>query len=127
MAEAFSEARIRRVQLGVQKSLIRRPSLAGCGGFNGSAMPPTPTLSRNFSKFSRSFCEVFADNAQILFLEMIDFVAAIDSVKKSSKSELSSRFFGRLKFWTANFRTDGRGGFAAAPPNRTLQPYSVSL
>ena len=42
---------------------------------------------------------------------MIDYGAAIDSVKKSSKSELSSRFFGRLKFWTANFRTDGRGGF----------------
>ena len=42
---------------------------------------------------------------------MIDYGAAIDSVKKSSKSELSSRFFSRLKFWTANFRTDGRGDF----------------
>ena len=31
-------------------------------------------------------------------LEMIDLIAAIDSVKFSSKSELSSRFFGRLKF-----------------------------
>ena len=29
---------------------------------------------------------------------MIDLIAAIDSVKFSSKSELSSRFFGRLKF-----------------------------
>ena len=29
---------------------------------------------------------------------MIDLIAAIDSVKKSSKSELSSRCFGRLKF-----------------------------
>ena len=29
---------------------------------------------------------------------MIGFIAAIDSVKFSSKSELSSRFFGRLKF-----------------------------
>jgi hypothetical protein len=31
-------------------------------------------------------------------LEMIDLIAAIDSVKFSSKSELSSRSFGRLKF-----------------------------
>ena len=29
---------------------------------------------------------------------MIDYGAAINSVQKSSKSELSSRFFGRLKF-----------------------------
>ena len=33
------------------------------------------------------------------FKKMIDYGAAIDSVKKSSKSELSSRFFGRLKFF----------------------------
>ena len=31
-------------------------------------------------------------------LEKIDCVQTIDSVKKSSKSEPSSRFFGRLKF-----------------------------
>ena len=30
--------------------------------------------------------------------QMIDFIAVIVSVKFSSKSELSSRFFGRLKF-----------------------------
>ena len=33
-----------------------------------------------------------------IFFEIIVFIAAIDSVKFSSKSELSSRFFGRLKF-----------------------------
>ena len=38
---------------------------------------------------------------------MIDFVAAIDSVQKSLKSELSSRFFSCLKFFG---RTGGRGG-----------------
>ena len=32
-------------------------------------------------------------------LEMIDFTAAVNSIKFSSKSELSSRFFGRLKFF----------------------------
>ena len=30
--------------------------------------------------------------------QILVFIAAIDSVKFSSKSELSSRFFGRLKF-----------------------------
>ena len=32
---------------------------------------------------------------------MIDRVGAIHLVQKSSKSELSSRFFGRSKFWSA--------------------------
>ena len=48
-----------------------------------------------FAKFSRSFSEKTAPKK---FLEMIVFIAAIDFVKFSSKSELSSRFFGRLKF-----------------------------
>ena len=39
---------------------------------------------------------------------MIDYGAAIHSVKKSSKSELSSRFLGRLKFWAV--RRKGGGG-----------------
>ena len=34
--------------------------------------------------------------------EMIDFITAIDSVKFSSKSELSSQFFGRLKITSAS-------------------------
>ena len=48
-----------------------------------------------FAKFSRSFSEKTAPKK---FLEMIVFIAAIDFVKFSSKSELSSRFFGRLNF-----------------------------
>ena len=39
------------------------------------------------------------DDGSKNLLEMIDFIAAIDSIKKSSKSEPSSRFFGRLKFF----------------------------
>ena len=38
---------------------------------------------------------------------MIDYGAAIDSVQFSSKSELSSRLFGRLKFLDV-FSADGR-------------------
>ena len=41
MAEAYSEARIERVWPGACNSFIRLPSLAGCGGFFGSAIPPT--------------------------------------------------------------------------------------
>ena len=61
-------------------------------------MPPTPSTT-----VSRSFREVFGENGQTNFLEMIVFIAAIDSVKFSSKSEPSSRFFGRLKFSESNF------------------------
>ena len=44
--------------------------------------------------------EMFADGARRTKnnLEMIAHVSAINSVQKSSKSELSSRFFGCLKF-----------------------------
>ena len=48
-----------------------------------------------FAKFSQIFSEKTAPKK---FLEMIVFIAAIDSVKFSSKSDLSSRFFGRLNF-----------------------------
>ena len=43
---------------------------------------------------------------------MIDLVAAIDSIKKSLKSELPSRFFGGLKFRPENGANlgCGRGG-----------------
>ena len=51
-----------------------------------------------FAKFSRSFRAVFPAKLLKKNLEMIVFIAAIDFVKFSSKSELSSRFFGRLNF-----------------------------
>ena len=51
------------------------------------------------SAVSRSFRAVFPRKLpQKKNLEMIVFIAAIDFVKFSSKSELSSRFFGRLNF-----------------------------
>ena len=67
------------------------------------------------NKFSTEFCakffEVFAkfldDDGAKNVLEMIDYFAAIDSVKKSWKSELSSRFFGRLKFLAGEARGFG--------------------
>ena len=49
-------------------------------------------------RFREGFARVLGENGSINFLKMIVFIAAIDSVKFSSKSELSSRFFGRLKF-----------------------------
>ena len=42
--------------------------------------------------------EVFGRQRRGKNSEMIDYVTAIDPVQFSSKSELSSRFFGRLKF-----------------------------
>ena len=51
-----------------------------------------------FAKFSRGFARFFGRKRPKSFLKMIVFIAAIDSVQFSSKSELSSRFFGCLKF-----------------------------
>ena len=50
------------------------------------------------AKFSRGFVQFCPPKLPQKFLEMIVFIAAIDFVKFSSKSELSSNFFGRLKF-----------------------------
>ena len=44
------------------------------------------------------FARVLGENGPNCFLKMIVFIAAIEPVKFSSKSELSSRFFDRLKF-----------------------------
>ena len=43
------------------------------------------------------FRAVFASKPPPKVFQMIDFIAAIVSIKFSSKSELSSRFFGRFK------------------------------
>ena len=63
MVEAFSEARLGRFSLGAGNNLIRQPSLAGCGGFKGSTIPPTPLFHRfSFSfRFSQFFL-IFSSN-----------------------------------------------------------------
>ena len=54
-------------------------------------MPPTPTTTRRRNDGDDEHgAEIF---------EILDRVDAINLVRKSSKSELSSRFFGRLKFF----------------------------
>ena len=65
-----------------------------------------PTLS--VADFSPSFSKVFRSfgrQRRTKISKMIVRVAAIDSGKKSSKSERSSRFFGHLKFSAARFNT----------------------
>ena len=47
--------------------LTRLSILSGCGGFSGSAMPPTPTHSRNFSTFSRSRSTFSSRTARQIF------------------------------------------------------------
>ena len=68
---------------------------------------PETVHGTTFSNFSRKFFEVFplaeifstAHNYQILAGS-----AAVRLVQKSSKSEPSSRFFGRLKIFRSNWR-----------------------
>ena len=59
---------------------------------------------------------------------MKDFIAAIRSVKFSSKSELSSRFFGRLKFSESNFceTLNGHLSFEDGSDRRETLPKRVS-
>ena len=84
---------------GACNSFTRRPSLAGCGGFNGSAMPPTPTTTTTTIDDDRRRDDDDVDEHGAEVFEILDRVDAINLVQKSSKSELSSRFFGRSKFF----------------------------
>ena len=49
-------------------------------------------------RFREVFAQFFTQICPTKFFEMIVFIAAIDFVQFSSKSELSSRFLGRFKF-----------------------------
>ena len=58
-------------------------------------------LQRRFREVFVKFCAVVSPKQSKLptnVFQMIEIIAAIGSVKFSSKSELSLRFFGRLKF-----------------------------
>ena len=79
---AAAAAQSRRQACGAAAAVRRRRRCSGDG----------------FAELSRGFAKFLAENGPKHFFEMIVFIAAIDSVKFSSKSELSSRFFGRLKF-----------------------------
>ena len=91
---------------GAAAAKTRRPSVGTIGraisrsNFGGG---DDESIARSFREVFASFREVSGQKLPKKFSEMIVFMAAIDSVKKSSKSELSSRFFGRLKF-SAVFR-----------------------
>ena len=91
--------------------------------FGAPRMPPTPSTT-----VSRSFREVFGRKRRNKIFEMIVFIAAIDSVKFSSKSELSSRFFGRLKFSGSNFSEtlNGRLPLEDGSDRRETLPKRVS-
>ena len=63
------------------------------------------TLSRKFSRIFVNFRDFLQrDGVNKNFQKKIQ-AGALDFVKKSSKSEPSSRFFGRLKFWAPGART----------------------
>ena len=98
------QGRFRRLSLSVMSTLRR---LRNCGSAPAQR-PGVPYFRFTTPHYGhlilrrRRFREVFArflgENGQTNFLKMIVFIAAIDSVQFSSKSEPSSRFFGCLKF-----------------------------
>ena len=103
---------------------------------------------RRRRRFREVFAQLFHQTCPKKILEMIVFIAAIDSIKFSSKSELSSRFFGRLKFskvfrifhflqFSLDFGGAGRfwmskstslSNFASGGPiHRSVQPLEQSI
>ena len=69
-------------------------SLADAADFSALRACHRPLDRELFANFSQNFCP----QRQTKFKKMIDYGAAIHSVKKSPKSELSSRFLSRFKF-----------------------------
>ena len=63
-------------------------------------MPPTLRQRRRFRERFRHFRKFFGQCWHKKIFKVGDLVAAVVSSIKSSKSELSSQFFGRLKFLT---------------------------
>ena len=64
--------------------------------FGAPRMPPTPRR-----RFREVFAKIFRKRWRENFFRKTDLVDAINLVQKSSKSELSSRFLSRSKFWGA--------------------------
>ena len=87
-------------------------------------------VKKFFSDFSsvrslvRSF---FRSPARAKTFPEIVRVVAIELVRKSSKSEPSSRFFGRLKIFSKNFRnvTDGRFPCGIKSTASNYDPYVI--
>ena len=90
--------------------------------FRAPRMPPTPstTFSRRFAKF--------LDDGGFKKMEMMDLITAMISVKCSSKSELSSRFCGRLEFSGSNLSEtlNGRLPLEDGSDRRETLPKRVS-
>ncbi len=86
-----------------------RPAIDSIDSIDRAIGRSSPSCDRS-TKFPPSFREIFArfravfpQNFPKNFWKLLEFIAAIDSIQKSSKSELSSRFFGRLKFSSKKF------------------------
>ena len=74
-----------------------------------SKSAPTESFFDDFAKFFDVFALTKIVAAARNFLEIIAGVGAIETVQESSKSEPSSRFFGRLKFSAVFPVQAGRG------------------
>ena len=76
-----------------------------------------------FAKISRSFRENFSKTLARKFFRKADLVDAINLVQKSSKSELSSRFLSRSKFWGAKKVEFSKGRLP--PKDGSIQPQNL--
>ena len=92
--------------------------LAGAEIFRRSAHATDPATT-----VSRSFRENFSKTLARKFFRKTDLVDAINLVQKSSKSELSSRFLSRSKFWGAKKIEFSKGRLP--PEDGSVRPQTL--
>ena len=91
-------------------------------------LPPRPRRIREVLRRFREVVRRFRRERRANLFRNLDRVGAIVLVKKSSKWELSSRFFGRLKFSGSNFSEtlNGRLPLEDGSDRRETLPKRVS-
>ena len=98
--------------------LTRLGTDSGAADFRRSAHATDPATT-----VSRSFRENFSKTLARKIFRKTDLVDAINLVQKSSKSELSSRFLSRSKFWGAKKVEFSKGRLP--PEDGSVRPQTL--
>ena len=89
----------------------------------GAKITARSCFDDSFAKFSQSFRDFFSKTLARKFFRKTDLVDAINLVQKSSKSELSSRFLSRSKFWGAKKVEFSKGRLP--PEDGSVRPQTL--
>ena len=100
LLQLFEGVRVSQPRIILQARVVGSGSDGGVDTGDAKYFSWTDGRTNNFNISREKFPEhvVFEAVWPRKFLSRIELIVAMNSVKKSSKSELSSRFYGRLKF-----------------------------